>query len=61
LVGDFNQSGAVNSADFINTRNAQGSEIGDATYSFFMDINGDGAINSNDFINIRNRQGDELP
>ena len=61
LVGDFNQSGAVGSFDFINTRNAQGSEVGDAAYSFLMDIDGNGAIGSFDFINVRNRQGDELP
>jgi len=56
LLGDFNDDGAVSSADLVGVNNATV-----APYNIFADINGDGVVNTADVQMVRSRIGTSLP
>ena len=50
LLGDFNEDGRVDTADFLVFTNAFGSTRGDALFDEKLDIVPDGIINIADFL-----------
>ena len=56
LYGDFNDDGAVSSADLVGANAATR-----APYNIFADINGDGLVNLSDVALVRTRIGATLP
>jgi hypothetical protein len=56
LFGDFNDDGAVSSADLVGVNAAIA-----APYSIFADINGDGVVNLADVASVRTGIGTTLP
>ena len=55
LLGDFNDDGAVSSADLVGVNNAT-----IAPYNLFADINGDGVVNTADVLIVRAKIGTTL-
>lgn len=56
LYADFNDDGAVSSADLVGVNNARS-----APYNIFADVNGDGIVDLTDVQIVRSRIGTTLP
>jgi hypothetical protein len=61
LLGDINESGAVNAQDVTITRNAVGLDTTSSGFNPNTDVNESGAVNAQDVTVVRNAVGNSIP